>query len=164
MNVKTQAGITLIELLIVIVIISIIALIAYPNFTNSARKAKRSDAMKSVQEVSNRLEKYMTYCNSYTAEFGGSIGAQAGSDKCTGLGMSDANASSIPSELGVYNIAIALNSDDCVAGKCMTYVITATATGSQVGDEACRSFSYSSTGRKTSTNSAAADSSSECWT
>ena len=162
MMLKKQAGITLIELMSVIVIISIISLLAFPSFANSARKAKRSDALKSVQEVSNRLEKYMTYCNTYTAEFGGDISSDAGGDNCTGLGMSTSNTNTLTSELNVYAIEIEL--DDCVSDICMSYEIKATATGSQVRDETCRTFSYFSTGRKEAENSATGDTSSECWT
>jgi len=106
-----EKGVTLLELLIVIVLISVMAAILYPNFSSNARKAKRSVALKSVQEVSNRLEKYMTYCNAYTTEFGGNISADSSGDKCTGLGMSVTNTTTLLSDLDVYNINIEL--DDC---------------------------------------------------
>lgn len=161
MNNVKQQGITLIELLIVIVIISVLAAIVYPNFSNSARKAKRSDALKSIQEVAHKLEKHMSFCNEYTNQFGGRIGENEDGDPCTGLGLNDTLTDTLSSELDVYDITIS-----CVAGTsgtCMGFEITAAAKGSQANDDACQSFTLSSTGAKTSRDSGDNDSTSQCW-
>ncbi len=160
MNNVKQQGITLIELLIVIVIVSVLAAIIYPNFSNAARKAKRSDALKSIQEVAHKLEKHMSFCNQYTTQFGGKIGENASGDSCTGLGLDTATTNTLSSELGVYDLSIA-----CLpaADNCMTYEITAAAKGSQTNDDACQSFTLSSTGARTAKDSSNNDSTSQCW-
>ena len=160
MNNVKQQGITLIELLIVIVIISVLAAIVYPNFSNSARKAKRSDALKSIQEVAHKLEKHMSFCNQYTTEFGGKIGENDDGQSCTGLGLSEVDASTLSSELNIYDLTISCVS---ASGSCMGYEITADAKGSQQDDTPCQSFTLSSTGEKTSKDSSDSDSTSQCW-
>lgn len=157
-----QRGVTLIELLIVVVIIALFAAMLYPNYTSSVRQAKRSDAIKSVQQVAHRLEKFMSYCNAYTNKFDGTLSEDADGNRCTGLGLNDASATNMNSELGLYQLAI--STTDCVSGsQCMGYTIRATAQSGQTKDTHCRTFIYSSRGVKTSLDAGGGDSTGDCW-
>lgn len=157
MTPKVTNGFTLIELLIALAIISVLALMLYPNYTSSTRKAKRSDAIKSIQQISNRLEKFMTYCNTYTEQFGGAISENASHARCSGLGINTINDLNINSENNYYSLKITC------ADNCMTYQVDATAQGGQLKDSNCQIFTYSSRGLKTSTNASGQASVDACW-
>lgn len=55
-----QAGFTLLELMIVVAIIAIISAIAYPSYQDSVSKAKRADAVASLMELAQFMERYYT--------------------------------------------------------------------------------------------------------
>lgn len=65
MNVSGAKGFNLIELMITVVIIAILAGIAYPSYNRYTTQARRADAKSAIMQVSNRLEKFFSYCNSY---------------------------------------------------------------------------------------------------
>jgi len=155
---KPPNGFTLVELLIVVVIIGVLAAVLYPNYTSSSRKAKRSDAFRGIQTVSNRLEKFMTYCNSYTTNFGGAISEGATGTRCSGLGLGNLDGTFFNSESTQYSLNISCPEDDC-----MRYIVTATAQRSQLDDTECRVFSYTSTGAKEAEDADGGDSTDACW-
>ena len=62
---RTQAGVTLMELLIVVAIIGIIAAIALPNLMSAADKAKQRSTMAQMKSIGNALETYMVDVNFY---------------------------------------------------------------------------------------------------
>lgn len=55
---KSNAGFTLIELMIVIVIISIIAAIAIPAYQEQTRKSSAAQAQQEMQKIAEQLERY----------------------------------------------------------------------------------------------------------
>lgn len=64
-------GFTLVEVMITVVIIGILVGIAYPSYQNYTRQARRADAQSAVMQMANRLEKFFTYCNTYTVSLTG---------------------------------------------------------------------------------------------
>ena len=67
MSKSSNAGFTLIELMIVVGIVGILASIAYPAYTSSILKGKRAEGRAAVTELMQQQERYMTQRNTYLA-------------------------------------------------------------------------------------------------
>ena len=63
---KSNNGITLIELLIVIVIIGILAAVAIPAYTNYMQRARRADAKTALEQLRAAQEMYRAERGSYS--------------------------------------------------------------------------------------------------
>ena len=122
-------GFTLIELMITIAILAIIVAIAVPVYYNQVEKTRRADAVSSLLGTAQRLERCFTRNNSYTA------------DNCP--------SGSFNSDDEFYAIRVSATST--------TYILTATAQGSQTGDS-CSPFTLDHLG-----NRDAASSTDRCW-
>lgn len=153
----SSAGFSMVELMIVMIIIAVLAVILYPNYTDSTRKARRSDAIKSIQLFSNRLEKFMTYCNSYTEQLGGAISENGSNARCSGLGVHTIEDTNINSERGYYSLSITCSDE------CLSYSVQAVARTSQLEDNDCQIFTYNSKGVKSSKDSSGQFSTEKCW-
>jgi type IV pilus assembly protein PilE len=70
MNRATNAGFTLIELMIVVVIIAILASIAVPAYTNSVRKSRRAEAKTAISDFAAREERIYATQNTYSTDPG----------------------------------------------------------------------------------------------
>ena len=126
---KNTQGFTMIELMIVVAIIAIISAIAYPSYQESVRKANRADAMDTILDTAQRLERCFTSYGSYNHA---SCPVQAGD--------------SINSTHDHYEVA--------VTSTASTYSLTATPlTDQQLADAKCTSFTITNTGQKTATGS-----------
>lgn len=64
-NLRSQLGMTLIELMVVVAIIGILASIAYPSYVDYVRRAKRADAQAIMMENAQFLERYFTTNGTY---------------------------------------------------------------------------------------------------
>ena len=132
------SGFTLIELMIVVVIIGILLAIALPSYQGYTLRSHRADAHASLVDIAARQERFVAQNNTYTTEISAN----------TGLGIG-----STTSREGYYNMTVSA----CGGGTIATcYVVTATATGSQVNDTTCVAITYDSTGERSGTTA-------NCW-
>ena len=117
-------GFTLIEVMVTVVIIGILGAVAYPSYLDYVRRGNRSAAQSFMMTIANRQEQYLLTNRSYTAT------------------ISDLGGLSQPTETtGRYTFAVTTTGAPPTA-----YLITATATGSQVSDG---NLTLSSDGTKT---------------
>jgi len=115
-------GFTLIETMMVLAILSIIIAFAYPNYIDQLRKSRRADAVSSLMNSAQLLERCFTHFNSYSAD-----------------GCPDPTGASAD---GYYDITIVRTAT--------TYTLTATPNGDQVSDP-CGALTLDYLGNKTPT-------------
>jgi type IV pilus assembly protein PilE len=134
-----MGGVTLIELMIVIVIVGILASIAVPSYRNYVMRAQRTDAMSALLRVAAAQEKFYLQNNTYAAT------ALLDDAPPAGLGING-------TDNGWYTLSV--SGADLTAG--FTVTATAVAGGPQAVDTHCATFSLTSAGQKTATNT-------DCW-
>jgi type IV pilus assembly protein PilE len=132
-------GVTLMELMIVIVVIGILASIAVPSYRSYVVRAQRTDAMSALLRVAAAQEKFYLQNNTYAAT------ALLDDAPPAGLGING-------TENGWY--ALAVSSTDLTRN--FTITATPVAGGAQANDTHCASFSLTSAGAKSATNT-------DCW-
>ena len=113
---------TLIEVMIVLAILSIIVGIAYPGYFDQVRKSRRADAVSSLMDKAQLMERCVTRFYSYTAD--GCIDPEG------------------PSPDGYYVITVARDAS--------SFTLTATPTGTQSADR-CGAFTLDYLGNNTPT-------------
>lgn len=124
---KNTRGFTLIELMIVVAIIALISAVAYPSYTDSVRKTNRADAINTMLNTAQRLERCYTSYGVYN-----------------NANCAVKNGDSITSAKAHYKVV--------VTSDASTYLLTATAVSSQqLKDTKCATFVLDNTGKKTST-------------
>jgi len=139
-------GFTLTELVIVMGIVGILVGVALPTYRKSTLKSNRSDAQITLTRLATLEERFYFRENNYTTSFADLVtGATAGQP--------------ISSDEGKYSIALSLPSG-ATAGT--AWQMTATAVGGQLSDTDCKTFTLTSTGAKTATNSSNA-ATTACW-
>lgn len=156
---KAMAGFSLIEVMVVVLIIGILSAFAFKNYTEHVIKSRRTDCQDMLLTVAHKLEKYFTFCNTYTANVAGTYPTTCPPEPANaGLALSANN--NLLSPDGHYVITIA-----GIGGNIVTaYQLTCSAdsagaaggTGMQMRDLDCRTMSFNSRNQKSATDSAAA--------
>ncbi|PKI14289.1 type IV pilin protein [Colwellia sp. 12G3] len=132
-NVLTNRGFTLIELMIAVAIVGILAAVAYPSYNDFVLRSNRAEAQRELMRLANLQEQRFVDWRAYTADL-------------TTLGM-DANPYITPS--GKYSIA-------SVSADGTAFTLTATAINGQENDRNCLALTIDEVGHNGGTSS-------HCW-
>lgn len=138
----TATGFTLIELMIAVAIVGILATIAAVSYSTQIQKSRRTDARSALLDLAGREEKLFSTTNAYGA-----------TPALLGYGSSTAAFTAVP--VGNY-YAVTVT----VGAPPVSYLITATPTGSQANDTTCTSLTLDQTGLQGATPAANA---ATCW-
>lgn len=137
---SSQAGFSLVELMVTVVIVAILGSMAVAAYSNYVMKTNRTDATRAMLSDAQALQR--CYSQNFTYTPPGGCPTPAGTTA---------------SPRGLYAITIATPS-------ATAYTITATpAKAPQIKDSACNSFKLTSDGTQSSTSSDGTDSTSICW-
>lgn len=131
---QTQAGFTLVELMIVVVIVGILASVAYPAYQEYGRRAKRTEAKALLVDSAARMERFYSNNNQYaTTVAAGNLSAAT--------------------ESGYHTLSIGgLGADN------QTYTLTATPSG--YTDAKCGAMTLTNTGLRGEGGSGSVE---DCW-
>lgn len=131
-------GFSLIELMVTVAIVGILATIASVAYTSQVQKSRRTDARSALLDLAGREEKLFSTTNAYSGT------------------AADLGYAAFPSVVGsgYYNVSVA------VPNPPVTYVITATAIGTQTADTQCATLSVDQLGAQSSTGTGTA---ATCW-
>jgi type IV pilus assembly protein PilE len=131
-------GFSLIELMVTVAIVGILATIASVAYTSQVQKSRRTDARSALLDLAGREEKLFSTTNAYSAT------------------AADLGYAAFPSAVGsgYYNVSAA------VGNPPVSYVITATAIGTQANDTQCATLSVDQLGVQSSTGTGTA---ATCW-
>ena len=136
-------GVTLVELLIVLAVAALLATLAVPSYRMHVLRAQRSAAMTALLDVATAQERFHLQHGRYALD------SELSSAPPDGLGKSSDAGS------GRYRITIE-------AAGTADFIVSAAATGTQLGDGACRRFTLDSLGRRGATDGAG-QAASGCW-
>jgi type IV pilus assembly protein PilE len=142
-------GFTLVELVIAMVVVAILAAIAIPTYDYAIEKSRRTEAKTAVLDLATREQRYFSVQNSFTTSF-------------IALGYWPAgqtDPTSVPVGSGYYNVTLG----PATPTDPPTFTVTATATGSQLADTACRTFTVDNTGLQKAYDANGNDNTATCW-
>jgi len=137
-----SSGFTLIELLIAMGVVAILATVAAATYTSQVQKSRRTDARSALLDLAGREEKLFSTTNAYSATPSDLGYGAVGTPFPITVGS------------GYYQVSAT------VANPPVSFLITATAIGTQAGDTQCVTLSVDQTGAQTSTGTGTA---STCW-
>ncbi len=151
-RIRRQAGFTLIELMITVVVAAILAAIAIPSYMSQIRKSRRTEARTALLDIAGREERYFSVSNAYS---------QNPNDVGYGSAGNTWNyPTGLPVGSGYYNVTVQ-SPDPNFTGTSPSYVVKATATGTQTADS-CSTFSVNQLGQQTATGSDP-NANTNCW-
>jgi type IV pilus assembly protein PilE len=125
-TVDNTLGFTLIELMISVAIVGILAAVAYPSYTSFITSSNRSEGQRELLRLANLQEETFIDRRSYTTDM-------------TALGMT---ADPHLTEFGNYSIDATINNGGT------TFLLTATAKGTQTSDTGCTALTVNEAGQK----------------
>ncbi len=128
-------GFTLIELMVAVGVVAILAAIAVSSYQTQVLHGRRSDALTSLNSLSQSLER--CYAQNYVY---------------TGCAAVPAGTST--SQNGYYKLTVALTAS--------TYTLTGVPTGAQAKDKTCATFSLTNSAQ-TAQDTSGTDQTSTCW-
>lgn len=144
---QKHSGFSLLELFITLMVFSIVAVIAVPTYQQQLYKSRRTDAQASLISLQLAQEQYRANCLQYATTLGTNT-------SCNPDGNHSLNASSL-SPNHYYQLSIQSATSN-------SYILTATATGIQIGDTHCQSLSIDQSGSKTA-HSGNGQIATDCW-
>jgi len=136
-------GMTLVELLVVVVLVAVLATVAIPSYRSHVLRTHRVEARTALLALAVAQEKFFLQHNTYATQ------TELSEAPPDGLGLPGTSANA----RYVLSIDSASESD---------YSATATATGTQVGDHDCATFSTNALGQRSATR-LDGSASSACW-
>lgn len=153
MRLRTEAGFTLIELMIVVAIIGILASIAIPSYNDYLVKARRGAAQSFLMQVASQENQILLDRRRYVSVANNGVFQNAPStDASSGVNLP------VPENvLNYYDVTVAATNP---TGAPPTFVVTATPRGSQVADTLCGTLSLNELGTKGETG---AGTPADCW-
>jgi type IV pilus assembly protein PilE len=152
---RRDRGFTLVELIVAMVILATLAAIAIPSYSIYVLKSHRTEAKSALLDLASLEERYFSTAGTY-------------SNNPPDLGYTGAAGVAFPVGSGWYNVLVSVNPAIppapplSPAGTPATYTITATATGQQLPDTACATFTINSAGQQTATGTDV-NASVDCW-
>jgi type IV pilus assembly protein PilE len=150
---RRDRGFTLIELVVAMLIAATLAAIAIPAYSNYVRKARRVEAKTALLDIASLEERFYSTQNIYTPNL-------------SDLGYGAGTTVTLPSTY--YSVAapvvvVATPPTATTAGSPATWTVTATALVDQLKDTSCKTFTVTSQGLQSSTDSSNVDSTAICW-
>jgi type IV pilus assembly protein PilE len=141
---RSQAGMSLIELMVTISIVGILAAIAYPSYTQSVAKSKRRAAEACLSNMATHMERY------YTSNLRYCVDADSdGACDSSSFTVPSLECSSAANTGGDYNYSITVGLS--------TYTLQAAPQSAQASRDArCGTLSLTQSGAKSA-------SASDCW-
>lgn len=146
-NSAQQTGFTLIELMITVAIAAILVTIAATSYSSSVQKSRRTDARNAIMDIAAREERFLSVSNSY-------------SSTTTDVGYTGAWPQLVSN--GYYNVSVQVP-DPAQPTVTNSYIVTATATGPQLNDTACATFTVNQIGQQTALTSGNVLNTNTCW-
>lgn len=146
---RTNAGFTLIELMITVAIIGILASIAYPSYTQYVRRANRAEARALLLENAQFLERNYTTANRYDQTSAGTTIDSAALPRT----KSPVNGTA------KYNLTVTMGT---APAQSFTLSAAPTSTGSMSGD-ACGTMTLTNTGLQGAAGQTSGATVAECW-
>lgn len=138
----SQAGMTLIEIVIVITIVALLAAIAIPSYGRYVTRSQRADAKSALLALATAQEKFFTQCNTYATGIGAA-------NDCAAREV----AFSETSERGWYRLSVVAADTTATTFGVRADVV---AGGPQAKDTACTFFAVTDRGQRTASGD-------ECW-
>jgi type IV pilus assembly protein PilE len=144
MQANRSRGFTMVELVVVMVVAAILIAIAIPGYTSYMRTARRTDAKTALLGLAALEERYFSTSNAY-------------SSTATDLGFSTATWPQTVGS-GYYQVTVS-GVTAATSTATATYIITATAIGSQQADTNCATYTINQVGTKV----ANPNTDGQCW-
>ena len=155
----SQAGFTLIELMITVVVASILIAVAIPSYTGQMRKSRRTDAKSALLSLAARQERFYSTNSAYTND-------------ASNLGMD--STSKVLSQYtvgsGYYQVSACISTTTTIPTTCgtggtpasngVTYLLVAVPVGTQAKDTLCGTYTLDNTGVQSNTGNSQT---SGCW-